>query len=297
MGGVALSAVTAIGAFTIGSISSHRAETIRRGIKEFLVSHVPDIAAFQRPMAAIGILDELMSFAGLMDRFGSQVSLPTVVDAPQHIFKARDLRNPLLCSMKPHVVGNDVVLEHGRPFFITGPNSGGKTTFAKGVLQNQVLAQMGAPVFAQDAVIAIADNLGYQIPRMDSLRDEHGRFGSELKATRDLLFGSTPKSLIIMDELAQGTTHAESTEIGGYIMRGFKELGCSTVLITHDLKLAEEFEVSGEAVCYQVVLDGSTPTYKLAPGVATTALANEIARQIGFCPEDIAAFLKRKREE
>ena len=50
---------------------------------------------------------------------------------------------------------------------------------------------------------------GDPAPKSDSIRDAEGRFGSELKRTRDIFFKATPRSLIILDELAEATTYKE----------------------------------------------------------------------------------------
>ena len=41
----------------------------------------------------------------------------------------------------------------------------------------------------------------------------------------------------ILDELSEGTTFEEKMTLSEYILKGFKELGASTLLVTHNHEL------------------------------------------------------------
>ncbi|MFB6198343.1 MAG: hypothetical protein ABEI52_08780, partial [Halobacteriaceae archaeon] len=91
---------------------------------------------------AIGGLDELLAF----HRFGEalpEATLPDVYDADVHEFRADGLKNAVVMHEEDgEYVPNDVEVKR-RLIFLTGPNSGGKTTLGKSMLQAQVLAQNG----------------------------------------------------------------------------------------------------------------------------------------------------------
>ena len=134
---------------------------------------------------------------------------PLVTDDDHHSFEATGLKNPILAKEKPECVPNDVQMNGTRLSFISGPNSGGKTTICKSIVQNQLLAQIGSYVVAEKATINIADMISYQAPKFDGLQDDEGRFGTELSRTRDIFYATSPRSLVILDELAEGTTYEE----------------------------------------------------------------------------------------
>ena len=119
------------------------------------------------------------------------------------------MTNTIQSKNNPSYVPNDVNLVDAKLTLITGPNSGGKTTFCKTVVQEQLKGQIGCYVNASRAKMAIADRVYYQAPRFDSLQDEEGRFGTELKRTKEIFYSTTPQSLVILDELAEGTTLEE----------------------------------------------------------------------------------------
>ena len=163
----------------------------------------PDVA---ETVDALGQLDELLSFIKFADTFGSTVVLPTLIDGEHHRINLVDAKNPVLGKQNPHYIGNDFVLEDDKLVLVTGPNSGGKTAFCKTVTQIQLLAQIGCYVPAQSATLTVADRIFYQAPQISQLDDGEGRFGTELKRTKDIFLATTPKSLVVLDELSEGTT-------------------------------------------------------------------------------------------
>ncbi len=137
---------------------------------------------------------------------------------------------------------NDISLDGVKLTFITGPNGGGKTAFCKTIAQVQLLAQIGCYVPAEQAQLSVADRIFYQVPESNSLTDREGRFGTELQRTKAIFFASSPRSLVILDELAEGTTHQEKLEISHTILGGFYQVGNNTILVTHNYELAEQFQ-------------------------------------------------------
>ena len=243
---------------------------------------------------ALGKIDELLSFYEYSKAMGESMVLPTVNRADQHFFVAKNVRNPILAKGNPDYVPNDVNLDGKTLTIITGSNSGGKTTYCKTIAQMQILAQIGCYVPAEEAELSIADNILYQVPMSDSISDTEGRFGTELKRTSDIFFKATPRSLVVLDELAEATTHEEKMEISYAILNGFKTIGSDTILVTHNIELANRFLQEGRCQHLQVEFKNKKPTYKLIPGISKKSHAELVAEKIGFSPTDIRAYLKRK---
>jgi DNA mismatch repair ATPase MutS len=247
-----------------------------------------------RGIDALGMIDELLSFYEYSKAMGEDMVLPTVIQADKHYFVAKKVRNPVLAKGNPDYVPNDVTMNGQKLTIITGANSGGKTTYCKTIAQMQLLAQIGCYVPAEEAELSIADRILYQAPMFDSLRDAEGRFGTELKRTRDIFFKATPRSLVILDELAEATTYEEKMEISYVILNGFDKIGSSTVLVTHNHELASRFHQEGRSQNLQVEFKNEKPTYRLMPGISKESHAEFIAEKVGFSFEDIDAYLKRK---
>lgn len=240
---------------------------------------------------ALGRLDELLSFIKFAEAFGGSKVLPELVDTPHHQIKLSDARNPILAKQNPDYVGNDFVLEQDRLVLVTGPNSGGKTAFCKTVTQIQLLAQIGCFVPAQSATLSVADRIFYQAPEISHLDDGEGRFGTELKRTKDIFLAASAKSLVVLDELSEGTTFEEKMESSSNVLNGFYRKGNSTILITHNHQLVDHFVVQGIGLPKQVEFADDAPTYKLVPGISRVSHADRVAKKIGFSKEDIDNYL------
>ena len=243
---------------------------------------------------ALGMIDELLSFYDYSKVMGGDMVLPQVSSSDRHYFVAKKARNPILAKGNPEYVPNDVGLKEHELTIITGANSGGKTTYCKTIAQMQLLSQIGSYVPAEEAELSIADKILYQAPAFGSILDAEGRFGIELKRTRDIFFKATPRSLVILDELAEATTYEEKMEISYAILNGFSKIGSTTALVTHNHELASRFQQEGKSQNLQVEFRNRKPTYRLVPGVAKKSHAELIAEKIGFSAKDINSYLKRK---
>jgi hypothetical protein len=240
---------------------------------------------------ALGQLDELLSFIKLAEVFGGSMVLPELVDAPHHRINLADARNPVLAKQNPNYVGNDFALEDDKLVLVTGPNSGGKTAFCKTVTQIQLLAQIGCFVPAKSAKLTVADRIFYQAPEISHLDDGEGRFGTELKRTKDIFLAATAKSLVVLDELSEGTTFEEKMESSSNVLNGFYRKGNSTILITHNHQLVDNFVGQGIGLPRQVEFANDAPTYKLVSGISRVSHADRVAKKIGFSKEDIDHYL------
>jgi DNA mismatch repair protein MutS len=246
----------------------------------------------QAALDALGGIDELFSFIRYREALTHPSVLAEMTDSPRHALDLQGVLNPILAKGNPAYVGNSLSLDGERLAFVTGPNSGGKTAFCKTLAQTQLLAQIGCYVPALQAKLAVADHIYYQTPEISHLADGEGRFGTELKRTKEVFIASTAKSLVIMDELSEGTTHEEKIEISTDILNGFRGKGCTTLLITHNHELVEHFQQHKIGLARQVEFKDELPTYRLVEGISRVSHADRVAKKIGFAKEDIARMLK-----
>jgi DNA mismatch repair ATPase MutS len=248
----------------------------------------PEVA---ETLDALGQLDELLSFVKFSVAFGHSVVLPTLIDGEHHKINLHDAKNPVLGKENPSYVGNDFVLEDDKLVLVTGPNSGGKTAFCKTITQIQLLAQIGCFVPAQAATLTVADRIFYQVSEVSHLNDGEGRFGTELKRTKDIFLATTAKSLVVLDELSEGTTFEEKMEASSNVLNGFYRKGNSTILITHNHQLVDKFVRDRIGLPRQVEFANDAPTYKLIEGISRVSHADRVAKKIGFSKEDIDNYL------
>ncbi len=241
---------------------------------------------------ALGQIDELLAFIRYAENHGGDMVLPDMQDSGKHSLDLVDAKNPVLSHKNLDYVGNDFAVHDERLVFVTGPNSGGKTAFCKTITQIQVLAQVGCLVPAKKAVLVVADHIFYQAPEISHLDDGEGRFGTELKRTRDIFLATTAKSLVVLDELSEGTTFEEKMEASANVLDGFYRKGCTTILITHNHQLVDLFIDKNIGIARQVEFAGDHPTYKLIEGISRVSHADRVAEKIGFSKQDIDKYLE-----
>ena len=247
---------------------------------------------FASAIEGVAAIDEIMSFIKYCEAMPHPTVLPEITNEDSHLFVAKELRNPINAKTQKDFVPNDVNLTKARMTFVTGPNSGGKTTYCKTIVQNQILAQIGSPVVASGAMINVADRITYQAPSFDTLADPEGRFGTELKVTRDIFYSVTPRSLTILDEIAEGTTTHEKMTFSVEIMKGFYKVGNNTLLVTHSYELVDAFKEDGLGQYLKVDFVGSDPTHRMVEGISRDSHAHRVASKISFSPDDMKKHLE-----
>ena len=96
---------------------------------------------------------------------------------------------------------------------------------------------------------------------------------------------------MVLDELSEGTTFEEKLESSANVLDGFYRKGSSTILITHNHQLVDQFVKKRIGLARQVEFADDLPTYKLISGVSRVSHADRVARKIGFSKEDIDNYL------
>jgi DNA mismatch repair protein MutS len=253
-------------------------------------------AELARMLETLGLIDELLAFHHYSLTFGGKMVLPEILERERHFLSVTEARNPLLAKANPDYVPNDILLnDTGRLLVITGPNSGGKTAYCKTVVQIQLLGQIGCYIPSAAAQMVLAEHIFYQVPDPGRLDEGIGRFGHELKRTREIFFSATPDSLVVLDELSEGTTFEEKMELSEYVLAGFYKLGASTLLVTHNHELCDRLQERGMGRYLQGEFLPEGPTYRLIPGVSTVSHADRVAAALGFSKEDVEKYLTTRR--
>lgn len=149
------------------------------------------------------------------------------------------------------VIDNAVSLNKGEKFLVvTGPNQGGKTTFARSIGQLVYFTLMGLDVAARSAGIPYFDGILTHFSVEESTETGQGKLKEELTRLAPMMNQDDKNCFVILNELFTTAATYDASVMGGRVMEHFIENGCVGIYVTHIKELASgEGIVSLVAVC------------------------------------------------
>lgn len=195
------------------------------------------------------------------------------------------------------VVSNDMAYLPGESFFVlTGPNQGGKTTFARSLGQLVYFTKMGLDVPAASVRVQRFSALMTHFSVEESVETGRGRLKEELTRLApmmDTACGVQTGAFVILNELFTTAANYDACVMGKRVLEHFIKLDCRGIYVTHLRELAQAHP---RVASLRAMLDGQgRHTFQIARSEAQdSACAAALAEKHGLTYERLKERCERR---
>ncbi|MHB1007635.1 MAG: MutS-related protein [Propionibacteriaceae bacterium] len=253
----------------------------------------PQVTQFEREaqfyLAYLDLMDDLRSC-------GVDFCYPTMDPTGRlHIDEGMDLALALSLYPTGRVpVANTCELSgEERVVVVTGPNQGGKTTFARTIGQIQMLAALGLPVPAAAVRTPLIDGVWTLFEKGENVYDLRGHLYDDLVRAREMTDNAGKRSLVILNELFSSTALEDAVFLGTKVIEEVLRRGPRCVYVT----FLDELSRLPGTVSYVAAVDPQDPTkrtFHVVPQPADgLAFAQALADRYGLSKDALEGRLAR----
>jgi len=206
------------------------------------------------------------------------------------VLELRQARHPLL-ARSPDVVANDLSLRAGEALVVSGPNAGGKTVALKTLGLFALMVRAGVPLpCAPESRVGFFDEVLADVGDQQSLVHSLSTFSGHVRKLAAILALSREGTLVLLDEIAQGTDPEEGAALAGAVLEALAARGAATAVTTHYERLKEQAAGPGplKNACVGFDFARLRPTFRVTLGAFGPSSALLVAARYGIGAELIA---------
>ncbi|MCW1924489.1 DNA mismatch repair protein MutS [Luteolibacter arcticus] len=246
-----------------------------------------ELEALQHTAAAIAEIDVL---CGLAETAQTHGHVRPVLEDSRHLVITNG-RHPVLeqTLVEEKFVPNDTTFDPADSLLqiLTGPNMAGKSTYIRQVALITLMAQTGAFVPAENAVVGMVDRIFCRVGASDDLSRGQSTFMVEMNETALILNHATDRSLVILDEIGRGTATFDGLSIAWAVAEHLHDvIGCRTLFATHYHELTDLANTRAAVANFNVAVrewnDEIIFLRKILPGAADKSYGIQVARLAGL---------------
>jgi DNA mismatch repair ATPase MutS len=210
-----------------------------------------------------------VNLAEFFEKKGEPTCFPTPHEVEDESFLVSDLYDVgLAITLKNKVVGNDANADGKSLVVITGPNTGGKSTFLRSAGLAQMMMQAGMFVGARRYDASVCHGLHTHYKREEDTGMVSGKFDEEVARMSEIVDHIQPYAMLLSNESFSSTNEREGSEIGRMIFSTLLAQKVRVLCVTHMYALAQAFYADRKNALFlrAARAEDGTRSFKLAEG-------------------------------